>query len=83
MKTAYEHTKVLIQKVTPAAAYDGGAFPQWQNSARQTLSQLLGMDKFDKVSPELDIEYETKLPNATEIRFTFQARQATVSPAIC
>ena len=73
MKTAYEHTKELIQKVTPAAAYDGGAFPQWQNSARQTLSQLLGMDKFEKVSPELDIEYETKLPNATEIRFTFQS----------
>ena len=73
MKTAYEYTKELIQKVSPAMAYNGGDFHQWQNSARQTLSRLLGMDKFEKTNPEPDIEYEKKLDFATEIRFTFQS----------
>ena len=33
------------------------------------------MDKFTKVAPELEIEYEKKIDNATEIRFTFQSEE--------
>ena len=70
MKTAYENSKMLIQKVTPALAYAGQG-EAWKNSAREKLSSLLGMEKFQKVDPQLQIEYEKKIHGATELRFTF------------
>ena len=73
MKTAYEYNKELIQKVKPAMSYVEGDFDNWRNSARSKLSELLGMDKFERVSPELEIEFKEKIENATEIRFTFQS----------
>lgn len=73
MQTAYEYTKKLISRAIPAMAYNGGDFLQWQNSARKKLFQLLGMDKFERVNPDIQIEYEKKLTGATEIRFTFQS----------
>lgn len=70
MKTAYENTKSLIQKVAPAMAYaDQGL--AWQAEARAKLAALLGMEKFRKVAPDTDIEYEKKIDGATEIRFTY------------
>ena len=71
MKTAYEYNKELIRKVTPSMAYNGGDLLSWQKSAKEKLSLLLGMDKFTKVNPSLEIEYETEIENASEIRFTF------------
>ncbi|MBE6601070.1 MAG: acetylxylan esterase [Ruminococcaceae bacterium] len=73
MKSAYEHNKELIQKVTPAMSYNGCDFQAWKTAARRKLAQLLGMDRFEKVNPELDVEYQKKLDGATEIRFTFQS----------
>lgn len=73
MKTAYEHHKELIQKVTPSMSCDVSSFREWQIWARNKLSQLLGMDKFEKVDLDLNIEYQTKLDGATEIRFTYQS----------
>lgn len=75
MKTAYEHNKELMKMQKPSMAYDGKNFENWKSSAREKLSQLLGMDKFTKVAPELEIEYEKKIDNATEIRFTFQSEK--------
>ena len=54
-------------------AYKGEAVDEWKMSARQKLSELLGMDKFCKVDADLNIEFENKLDNSTEIRFTFQS----------
>lgn len=73
MKTAYEHNKDLIQKVTPSMACDVAAFQQWQSAAREKLSQLLGLDKFQKTDLDVAIEYEQKTQGATEIRFTYQS----------
>ena len=73
MKTAYEHSKDLIQKVTPTMAYDGGDWNEWQNAAREKLSQLLGLDKFEKVSPDLVIEYTKEEDGFTDVRFTYQS----------
>ncbi len=73
MKTAYEQNKELIQKVTPRMSYNGGNIKEWQLSARNKLSQLLGMDKFQKVDLDFNIEYQNKIAGATEIRFTFQS----------
>ena len=73
MKTAYDHSKKLIQKVTPRMSYNGGDFREWQASARNKLSQLLGMDKFEMVDLDFTIEYQNKIDGATEIRFTYQS----------
>lgn len=73
MKTAYEYNKKRIQTVTPSLSYDGGSLTAWQAAARQKLSDLLGMDKFEKVDPALQVEYEEKIDGATEIRFTYQS----------
>ncbi len=75
MKTAYENTKELMQKQIPAMAYDGENFEGWKAAAREKLSELLGMNKFSKVDPEFEIEFEKKIENATEIRFTFQSEK--------
>ena len=37
-------------------AYKGEAVDEWKMSARQKLSELLGMDKFCKVDADLNIE---------------------------
>lgn len=54
-------------------SYDGGDFNSWLICAKEKLYQLIGMNSFTKVNPELEIEYEKKLKNTTEIRFTFQS----------
>lgn len=54
-------------------SYDGGDFDSWLICAKEKLYQLIGMNSFTKVNPELEIEYEKKLKNTTEIRFTFQS----------
>lgn len=41
MKTAYEHTKGLIQKVTPTMSYKDGDFKAWQKDARRSWLSLL------------------------------------------
>ena len=74
MKTAYENSKELIQKVTPAMAYAGQG-DAWKEGAREKLSALLGMEKFQKVAPQLEIEYETKIDGATELRFTYATEE--------
>lgn len=73
MKTAYELNKELIRKVKPTMSYVDGDFDEWRISAKNKLSELLGMDKFSKVSPDLEIEYEQKIEGATEVRFTYQS----------
>lgn len=75
MKTAYDNSKLLIQKVTPSMAYDGGDALTWQASARVQLGKLLGMNRFQKVEPQLEIEYEKKIEGATELRFTFASEE--------
>ena len=73
MKTEYRYIKELMQKVTPADSYKGENFAQWQQSARKTLYNLLGMANFEQAQPDTVIEYENKIDGATEIRFTFQS----------
>ena len=71
MKTAHQHLLELLNKQLPEMSYKGGDFKEWQMSAREKLISLLGMDRIERVEPELEIEYEKKLEGMTEIRFTF------------
>ena len=75
MKTAFENSKELMQKIIPSMSYDKGDYAEWKNSAREKLSKLLGMDKFTKVKSDFEIEYEKKIEGATEIRFSFQSEE--------
>lgn len=74
MKTAYENSKKLIQNVVPSMAYSGQG-ESWKLEAREKLSALLGMEKFQKVDPQLQVEYEEKIDGATELRFTYASEE--------
>ena len=75
MKTAYDNNKKKLISVNPKMTYNGENIEVWKKSAREKLSELLGMDKFSKIDADFDIEYEKILDNATEIRFTFQSEE--------
>lgn len=74
MKTAFEHNKSLIQNCKPSMAYDP-ANSGWRSAAREKLAALLGMDKFQKVAPQLQLESKEKIPGATKIYFSFQSEE--------
>ncbi len=75
MKTAHQHILEILDKTSPRMSYKGGDFKEWQKAAREKLISLLGMDKLEKVEPEIEIEYEEKLCGMTEIRFTFLSEE--------
>ena len=52
-------------------SYDGGDLAAWQKTAKEKLSELLGMDQFSKVDPAVNVEFESQNDDFTEIRFTF------------
>ena len=81
MKTAYENSIELMKKVNASMAYNGGDFNKWKKEAREKLVSLLGMDKFENVEADMNIEFEEKHENSTEIRFTFNTEKGFRSVA--
>ena len=76
MKTSFEYLKGRMQKAVASMAFTPEQdLAQWKQEARAKLSALLGMNTFEKVAAELEIEYEQKIEGATEIRFTFQSEE--------
>lgn len=73
MRSTYDFVKEMIQAQTPSMSYAGGDYISWKTSARAMLCKLLGIDKFEKVNPEFEIEFTRKIDGATEIRFTFKS----------
>ena len=73
MKNSYEYNRDFILNITPSMAYKCESIEEWKKTAREKLSELLGMDKFTKVPPEVDIEYTEQKDGFTETRFTFQS----------
>ena len=73
MKTAIENTREIFKTIKPQLAYSGKNYYKWKTAARAKLSELLGMDAFTKVSPDLEVEYEEKTEGAKEIRFTYRS----------
>lgn len=71
--TAKEYAKILFQTITPSMSYDGQNFLPWQAQAREKLRDLLGFSYFEQTSPNVEIEYEQQIEDATEIRFTFES----------
>ena len=75
MRSAYDYLNEAIRSVEPQMAYDGGDHAEWVAKAKAKLRELLGMDKFSRVEPTPEIEYEKKIDGATEIRFTFESER--------
>lgn len=77
MKSGYEYNIELMQKVVPSMSYDpeDAEIFTWQKKAREKLIELIGLDRFEKVDPETEIEYEEKIDGGKEIRFTFQSEE--------
>lgn len=73
MRSAYDFNKQRLRETIPAMSYAGERFVVWQASARQKLTELLGMEQLEMASPEMQLEYERKIDGATELRFTFQS----------
>lgn len=73
MKTAYEYNIEKLKTVSPSMSYNGEEFFAWQKQARQKLSELLGLDKFEKTDLDFQIEYEKQIDDTKEIRFSFQS----------
>lgn len=73
MRSAYDYNKERIQKTIPAMSFSGGDFATWQASARKKLEELLGTARFERVAPDIKIEYELVQDGVKEVRFTFQS----------
>lgn len=81
MKTSCEYNRELLQKITPKMSYNGDNYFKWKSEAREKLSSLIGIDKFELVDCDLEIEYEAEIENAIEIRFTYQSENGYRAPA--
>jgi len=75
MITPFAYNSQMIQKLTPSMSYTGTDYFTWRSKARHKLAELLGLDTFVRTDPLTEIEFQRKLPNATEIRFTFQTEE--------
>lgn len=73
MKSAYEFNKEKLRQTVPAMTFADGNFAAWQLSAREKLTELLGLNRFVRTSPEIQVEYEQQQNEVKEIRFTFQS----------
>ena len=81
MKKSCEYNRECMQETLPTMSYKGENYLEWKHSAREKLSSLIGLDKFQKVDDELVIEYESELENAREIRFVFMSEKGYRIPA--
>ena len=70
---AVQHNRQRLKTIVPSMRWNGEDLPRWKKRARAQLRDLLGMDRFQTVEPDLHIEYERELDNAVELRFTFQS----------
>lgn len=73
MKSAYEFNKEKLRKAMPSMSFVNGDLAAWKTSAREKLTELLGLDRFVQTSSEIQIEYEQQCEGVKEIRFTFQS----------
>lgn len=80
-KIPFLNNNIIMRSVVPSMRYDGTKpFEVWQKEAREKLSELLGLDKFQSCSPDFNIEYKKELDNATEIRFTYKSEENYTVP---
>lgn len=75
MKTSYTYVKEIMQGVRPESSYKGIDFEKWKAESREKLTKLIGLDRFEKVSPATETEFVREIENANETRFTFETEK--------
>ncbi len=75
MIAAIDYSRKKLRETVPQMAFNGGDLIAWQKEARAKLRELIGMDKYVKVAPEFEIDFDTEIENAREIRFTFLSEE--------
>ncbi len=78
MKTynSYEYFRDVVAKKEPSLRYKGGDFDEWQKDARAKLSELLGLDLFEKCDDDKFLITETKdKGDYTQYDFEFQTEE--------
>lgn len=81
LTNSFEHVSKISQRAYPAFRYDGSAdFATWQKVARETLSDLLCLEAFEKCDDNFTVEYQTEHEDFTEIRFLFNSEEDFVVP---
>lgn len=73
--TPWELNKSAVAKTIPSMRYVSGDIGEWRSATESKLAELLGMDTFTKVSPELEIEFDKITDERREIRFTFKSEE--------
>lgn len=84
MVTIAEHRNYeLYNDYVPKMRYTPDMdFGEWQKKAREKLSELLGMDKYERCAPEFNIEYKREEDTYTEYRFTVQSEPNYYVPVV-
>ncbi len=73
----------VLHSVPVSMAYDGSEdFSVWQKKAKEKLSELLGIDKFEKCFFDIVEEYRVEHDDFTEIKFYFQSEKDYYVPCI-
>ena len=77
------HKLGVFAKQTPALRYDGKSdFFEWQKAAREKLSELLGMEKYEHAEECFTITSEEECEEYREYRFTIQSEENYHFPCV-
>jgi len=68
-----------IKGISPQMRFDGGDFKKWQKTAREKLTQLLGLPLV-ACDEMFEIDFEKEQDGYKEIRFTFQSEEGYFVP---
>lgn len=81
MKYTISHDYEMSLAKAPLLAYDGKEdFVLWQEKARKKLTELLGIDTFQKCDDALNIKSEKDCGDYTRIDFEFQSEETYFVP---
>ena len=75
MLTGLEYNRQVLQSIKPQMSYSGGKVFLWQQKAKDKLRNLIGIDRFERVPDELEVEFDRIIEGGREIRFTFQSER--------
>ena len=81
MNPQIQHLDMMDHIVKKGAFAEGGSFAEWQNEGRKKLRELLGMDTFEKVEPDVRVEWTKQHDGFSETRFLYKTEKNYSAPA--
>lgn len=80
IKNSHAFERTVMKGMTPSLRWKGEDTAAWQKKADAKLRELLALDSFEKCPANYTVEYEKKLKNCKEIRFTFESEAGYTVP---